>query len=308
MKKKIALFLCAALAVLLGGCRVHVPLGLGGYITGEEYPDAEKYRTGAFSYSADEISAVEVYWRCGEVEIVESDGAELAVRESGSELPEGSAMHFLLDGEVLRTRFCASGAKIQVNEADKHLRLEVPKGISLSVHTTSAPVRADALEQKDILIAAHSGCTRLGAVTAGRVDLSSSSGSIQAESVSAQTLVCSALSGAVGLGEAAAQTIECSTSSGFVRMDGVDADSVGVTTSSGGVELTLADVPEADVSTSSGDVTLTLGEGGAELLYASKSGKMQTELAWERKGDLYVFGAGEGRLTVETASGRLKIR
>ena len=40
MKKKIALFLCAALAVLLGGCRVHVPLGLGGYITGEEYPDA----------------------------------------------------------------------------------------------------------------------------------------------------------------------------------------------------------------------------------------------------------------------------
>ena len=92
MKKKIALFLCAALAVLLGGCRVHVPLGLGGYITGEEYPDAEKYRTGAFSYSADEISAVEVYWRCGEVEIVESDGAELAVRESGSELPEGSAM------------------------------------------------------------------------------------------------------------------------------------------------------------------------------------------------------------------------
>ncbi len=145
MKKKIALFLCAALAVLLGGCRVHVPLGLGGYITGEEYPDAEKYRTGAFSYSADEISAVEVYWRCGEVEIVESDGAELAVRESGSELPEGSAMHFLLDG-------------------------------------------------------------------------------------------------------------------------------------------------------------------GAELLYASKSGKMQTELVWERKGDLYVFGAGEGRLTVETASGRLKIR
>ena len=127
MKKKIALFLCAALAVLLGGCRVHVPLGLGGYITGEEYPNAEKYRTG------------------GEVEIVESDGAELAVRESGSELPEGSAMHFLLDG-------------------------------------------------------------------------------------------------------------------------------------------------------------------GAELLYASKSGKMQTELAWERKGELYVFGAGEGRLTVETASGRLKIR
>ena len=96
----------------------------------------------SFTYLANEIKAVEVYWRSGEVEIIESDNAELSAKESGNELQEDTAMHYFLDDGVLRSRFCASGAKIQVNALDKHLSLEVPKGIDLSVHTTDGEIDA----------------------------------------------------------------------------------------------------------------------------------------------------------------------
>lgn len=80
---KAILLLCALMAALLSGCHIgNVSLGIGDYITGEEYPNAENYQTGTFTYNADEIKAVEVYWRSGEVEITEPDASELHVRES----------------------------------------------------------------------------------------------------------------------------------------------------------------------------------------------------------------------------------
>lgn len=304
----IAVVLLCALAVILSGCRVNISVGTNDTLTGETYPDAEKYQTGAFTYNVADIKAVEVYWRSGEVEITESDNSELHVKESGGELSEDIAMNYLLDDGVLRIRFCESGAKIQVNAADKHLSLEVPKGIDLSVHTTSALVKADDLNQNSILIAALSGSTELGTVTADTIDLSSSSGSICAASLSAQSLKCSASSGAVDIGVISVETLDCSTSSGDVTMDSVVSETANITTSSGSVELTLAAVPSVEIYTSSGTVSLLLARGGAEVLYTTNSGKLLTDRAYDRKGDLYVFDEGAGNITVETSSGNLKIQ
>ena len=300
--------LLCVFAVLLSGCQVHISVGTNDNLTGESYPDAEKYQTGAFAYPANEIKAVEVYWRSGKVEITESDNAELCVKESGSELPNDTAMHYFLDGGVLRIRFCASGAKIQVNAADKHLSLEVPKGIDLSVHMTSALVKADSLDQNNVLIAALSGSTELGTVTADTIDLSSSSGSICAASLSAQSLKCSASSGSVDIGVISVETLDCSTSSGDVTMDSVVSETANITTSSGSVELTLAKVPSTEIHTSSGTVSLLLARGGAEVLYTTNSGKLLTDHEYDRKGDLYVFDEGVSNITVETSSGNLKIQ
>lgn len=304
----IAVVLLCALAVILSGCRVNISVGTNDTLTGETYPDAEKYQTGAFTYNVADIKAVEVYWRSGEVEITESDNSELHVKESGGELSEDIAMNYLLDDGVLRIRFCESGAKIQVNAADKHLSLEVPKGIDLSVHTTSALVKADDLNQNSILIAALSGSTELGTVTADTIDLSSSSGSICAASLSAQSLKCSASSGSVDIGVISVETLDCSTSSGDVTMDSVVSETANITTSSGSVELTLAAVPSVEIYTSSGTVSLLLARGGAEVLYTTNSGKLLTDRAYDRKGDLYVFDEGAGNITVETSSGNLKIQ
>ena len=307
VRNRAVLLLCV-FAVLLSGCQVHISVGTNDTLTGESYPDAEKYQTGAFAYPANEIKAVEVYWRSGEVEITESDNAELCVKESGSELPNDTAMHYFLDGGVLRIRFCASGAKIQVNAADKHLSLEVPKGIDLSVHTTSALTTADTLNQKDVLIAALSGDMELGAVTSDTIDLSSSSGSIRADNISAQLLKCSASSGSVDVGAVSVETLDCSTSSGDITLDSMISEASAVTTSSGNVKLSLINVPSTEIHTSSGDVDLTLAKGGAEVLHAISSGKLLTDRTYGRKGDLYVFDEGVRNITVETSSGNLKVQ
>lgn len=303
-----ALLLCTLMAMGLSGCRVNISLGTSDYLTGEEYPDASKYQAGAFTYRAEEITAVEIYWRSGEVEIIESDSPELSVSESGGNLPENTAMHCFLDGSVLRIRFCASGARIRVNTADKHLHIEIPKGIGLSVHTTSAFVKADTLEQGDILIAALSGSTELGSVTADTVDLSSSSGAIHADSLSTRILKCSASSGSVVLGAVSAGELNCSTSSGSVSMGNVVSEALRITTSSGSVKLTPIETPDAAVCTSSGLVSVVLPRNGAEISYTSVSGRLLTSSAYEQKGDLYVFGSGESRITVETSSGNLEIQ
>ena len=296
------------LAAMLAGCRVNISVGSNSYITGEDYPDARKYKTGAFTYAADEVKAVEVYWRSGEIALIESGASELSVSESGSELPEDTALHYLLDGGVLRIRFCGSGARILVNEADKRLRLEVPKGIDISVHTTSALVKADALEQGNILISAFSGRTELGTVTAENIDLSSSSGAIRAGSVAAQTVKCRSSSGSVGLGSVSAGTLDCGTSSGAVTVGNAAAETIRIATSSGRAELAFSEATSAEIHSSSGKIVLTLAGGGAELSYTSGSGKLFTEHSFTRRGALYVFGSGECRLTVETSSGNLEIR
>lgn len=119
MKKAIILFVCAIAALMVSGCYMeNVSFGMGDHLVGEEYPDAEKYQVGAFTYAADDVNYVNVYWRSGEVKIVESDRPQLSVRESGGELAEDIAMHSLLEDGILGIRFCQSGAEVYVNPAE----------------------------------------------------------------------------------------------------------------------------------------------------------------------------------------------
>lgn len=134
-----AALLCTSVAALLSGCHTGVPAETADHLIGEEYPDAGKYRAGTFTYSADEVKAVEVYWRSGEVDIRESDGASLRVTESG-ELPEESAMHYFLDGDVLRIRFCADGVmsqslKCSTSSGSVELGAELYCGEGESIHS-----------------------------------------------------------------------------------------------------------------------------------------------------------------------------
>ena len=288
-KKLTAILLTFSLAALLSGCRFQTSFGIGSFVSGDSYPNADSYQTGAFTYRADEITAAEIYWRCGEVEIIESDADKLRVFESGGELPEDTAMHYLLEDGTLRIRFCKSGARIRVHENDKRLTVEVPKGIDLSVHTTSAPVKADTLEQNSLLVSAHSGSTRLGTVNAGSVNLSSSSGAIRAESIVTQTL-------------------QCDTSSGSVQIEQLETETADVDSSSGSVKLTLSAVSKLNIHTSSGKTVLHLPADGAEVAYTASSGKLHTAKVFEQKGDLYVFSSGKAKITVDSSSGNLEIQ
>lgn len=298
--------LCIFAAALLSGCR-GLSMGTDDRLTGETYPDSEKYHTGAFAYEADKIKAVEVHWRSGEVEIAESDKAKLSVKESGA-LPEEAALHYLLEDGVLKIRFCASGAKVRVKGSEKRLQLEVPKGIALSVHTTSARVKAETLRQHDILIASFSGSISLGEVTAKSVDLTSSSGAIRGDSVSAGAIKSGTISGSIDFGTVSAEKFDGSASSGFVTVNSLAVKTAEITTAGGRVNIGFAETEAAKIRTVGGNVALMLGQGGAEVLYEHSSGKLKTKRAYEQKGDLVVFGGGACKLIVETTGGNLEIQ
>lgn len=289
--KKIAVLLlvCTLMAVTLSGCYFNEDFGIGNYMTGESYPDAGNYQTGTFSYDTAQVQTVEVYWRSGKIEIVESDEAELKVSESGGELSEDASMHYWVDDGVLRIRFCASEAKIHVKPSDKHLTIEVPKGIVLSIHTTSAPVWVGTLTQNSILISTHSGNIEIDSMDATDIDLSSSSGRISVEDISAESL-------------------RCHTSSGSVHMKNFAADTSYVETGSGNIELGLIAAESMEIYTSSGKTDLQLPECGAEIAYTTSSGNLHCVVEYQCKGDLYVFGNGESKISVDTSSGNLNIK
>lgn len=79
-------------------------------------------------------------------------------------------------------------------------------------------------------------------------------------------------------------------------------------TSSGCVDLVLTAASQMDIRTSSGKTSLRLPEGGAEIAYTASIGKLYTEMTFERKGDLYGFGNGESKITVDSSSGNLEIQ
>lgn len=178
---------------------------------------------------------------------------------------------------------------IRVHPNDKRLTVEVPKGIDLSVHTTSAPVRADELEQNSLLISARSGRTELGTVIANRVDLSSSSGVIRADSLVTQTL-------------------QGSSTSGMIEIDDLEVDTAELETTSGAVNLALSAVSQLDIRTTSGETELCLPEGGAEVSYTATSGRLRTGAPFDQDGELYVFGEDDSRIDVISTSGNLEIQ
>ncbi len=52
----------------------------------------------------------------------------------------------------------------------------------------------------------------------------------------------------------------------------------------------------------------SISSGCAEVLYTTNSGKLLTDRAYDRKGDLYVFDEGASSITVETSNGNFKIQ
>ncbi len=209
----------------------------------------------------------------------------------------------------LKIRFCQSGVKqLIIDSADKHLSLEVPKNIDVSLHTTSADIKANSLEQKSLLVSAHSGNTELGTVTVDSADLSSSSGNVSAKSMAAKTLKCAVTSGSVSFESISANEINCATTSGNVDMYRVSAEKASLATTSGKIDYAPKSVQNTDISSTSGSVDLKVPSNGAELSFASISGKLRTDLSYGRKGDLYVFGNGQSSVSVSTTSGDVTVK
>ena len=146
-------------------------------IFGVAYPDADKYTAGDFSYKAADLSALEINWRFGQIELVESAADTLRVSESG-QLDDEMAVHWMLDNGTLRIQFSGSNGRVNTDDDNKHLTVEIPRGIDIRINTASADVEADTLEQKSIEVKSASGDVDLEKVRAERLEVTTASGDI----------------------------------------------------------------------------------------------------------------------------------
>lgn len=310
MKKYISIMISTAtVLLLLSGCGMST-VQIFNDIKGEPYTNADKYTAGDFTYDSADVDAIELCWRVGKVELVEGDGDTLSVSENGQELDLDTQMYHYLDGRTLRIQFCRSGSNVHVSNSDKHLRLELPKEIDLSIYNTAADIHAETLEQKSVFISSHSGNFDCGTLIADSVDLSSSSGNIQADWITGDSLALATSSGKVEVGNTVLSgPLSCTSVSGNVTLGEINARELAVSTTSANVDVqTVFHCPSMGVTTTSGKLSVALPEDGGRVSFATVSGELKTALPYETVGDLRVFGDGGCEINVVTTSGNLELK
>lgn len=284
--KKIKIWLLTAFilfALSLSGCT------FGGMVTGEIYDNAENYSVGNFSYSAEDVQTVCVHWRTGAVELVQTDGEELRVSESGS-LQENEKLRWFLENGQLNIQFWRSGYSATVKSSDKHLTVEIPQGISVSIVSASASVCAENITLNDFECVCTSGSATIGNLTCESAKLASTSGRIAADGITA------------------VEKIKVGSVSGKIAIGQIDAPSAELNSTSGSMEISVANCRELDIGTVSGTVGIAFGGTGTTITYASTSGRIEIAQEYTRNGEKYVVGDGTCLASVRTTSGNLNIR
>ncbi len=299
MSKKIKftcllLFFAIATASFVGCYKISDSF-FGSHVTGEQYQNAEKYSAGSFTYDAKSVNSVEIHWRTGSVNIIESDDGILNVKEQNkSELSPEAEVHYLIEDGVLMIQFCESGATIDVGPEDKKLTVEIPKEISVSAFVTSGEITAESLNQESINISAFSGDTALGTIQAKDIVLSCSSGGIDVSNIIANTIVCDASSGGIHIAEATADSLRITTSSGSVKTGTISANDVEIQTTSGSSSSENIQAENVKIGSTSGEIHISK-LSSENIDGATTSGNIEIDCMSSEKAD------------IKTTSGSIKI-
>lgn len=199
--------------------------------------------------------------------------------------------------------------------APSTLTLRVPKGASLHVNVVSAPLSIDGIDGGDITVNTVSGKARINARTpslsvnsvsggielaghAGRADLQTVSGDILAP-VLGGTASLQTISGRIQAGAGPAQTLTLSTVSGDVQLSAkMTADgTLRIDSMSGNVQLQLPGNTAGKLHASSFSGDLRSDFGTPQDNGHGPGSKLDANL-----------GDGDGKISVETFSGDLRIR
>ena len=228
-------------------------------------------------------------------------------------------------GDRVRVRGSGNGL-----EAWADLVVEVPANRRTEIYLAVGRAEARGV-RGDLRIDTGSGEVAVTDIT-GALEVDTGSGSVDVQGVRGDVLVdtgsgrvdASALSGDdveldTGSGEVVVRGVEArrlrvDTGSGEIRVTGVRSDDVEVDTGSGAVEVELLqDIESFTVDTGSGSVTVRVPDGlGAEVELDTGSGRIDVGLPMELRTARrdYVrgrVGDGNGRLSVDTGSGSIRI-
>lgn len=194
-----------------------------------------------------------------------------------------------MGGDQVQVRSGGSGL-----EAHADLRVQVPAGISVSVHNAVGAAQATGI-RGDLVLAVNSGPIRASDIT-GNVELDTGSGSIRAQRIRGALEVDTG-SGSVDLTDVEGDHVLVDTGSGGVEGRGIRTRRLEVDTGSGGVELMEVSAPEVTVDTGSGSVEIDLTERVETLEVDTGSGSVTARFR----------GGVDAEIEVDTGSGGIDV-
>ncbi|GGA11051.1 DUF4097 family beta strand repeat-containing protein [Dyella caseinilytica] len=255
----------------------------------------------------------------GEVTITAWDRNEVHV---GGELGSG-AQPLTIDGSEnnLSIKVQAQGHNGWLNwggdnaMSDSTLDVNVPRGASVKVNVVSAPLSVDGIDGGDIAVNSVSGRVRIHAQTPA-LNVVTVSGNV-AFSGHAQRAKLQTVSGDI-LAPSLGQSVDLQTVSGRIQANGGPWQQLSLSTVSGDVQLTggLATGGSMSVDSMSGDVQLQFPASLSSSIHASTfSGDLRSDFGTPTQPEHgpgshleTVAGSGDGKISIETFSGDLRIR
>jgi hypothetical protein len=178
-----------------------------------------------------------------------------------------------LRGGVLRLR--GSCDFVTIGTCEEDYRIEVPRGVTVSVRTSAGETTATGLRGGDLELRSSAGPVTATGIRAGEVVLRSNAGPVKAEGVRARRVEADSRAGGVFVERSVARRVEATSSAGKTQIEllrpplSVDADS-----SAGGVTVWVPDVGYAvDAHTSAGeeDVQVRQRPGSSRKINAESS-------------------------------------
>ncbi|MBC8086838.1 MAG: DUF4097 family beta strand repeat protein [Phycisphaerae bacterium] len=216
-------------------------------------------------------------------------------------------------------------------EAAADIELQIPNGVAVRLHLAYGDVTV-ANVSGDIAIDVSGGDVRTtdtqGTLTidtgsgeatvtnaSGMVSLDSGSGDVIARNISGAGLLIDSGSGNVTLEGCSSTKVSIDTGSGNLRVADMTTRSLAMDTGSGDVILGLRNSPEMiTIESGSGDVTLNLPANfSATLDIDTGSGGITSDFAMQvssksRERMTGRIGTGEGRISIDTGSGSVRLK
>lgn len=240
------------------------------------YENADRYTAVSSGEVEANISKIEIEWICGDVSVKVGTEESISFTEQGYNPDNDSdvesfMMHYLLDGNTLRIKYCRSGASA-VNPPEKSLVVAIPEGVALA-----------------------------------EISISSVSADVDMRGIRVSDLEIETVSGDVGITELAATEAEFESVSGNVIISG-NVTRLELNTVSGNANLDVSCPDRLSAESVSGNIALRLPPAsGFVMEYGTVSGNLNCGFSAEKSGDEYTVGDGSARFEVETVSGDVTV-
>ncbi len=299
------------------------------------YEDSEKYDVGSGEISS-KVTAIEIDWACGEVEISYMDRKSVYFEEiSADGLKESERMRYYLDGTVLKIK-CADKGFLK-DPPSKNLDLRLPNDFvlsSLNINSDSADISVQSGSYKSSIsvvnIKSDSGKvvfsnrtetikhldieTDSGAIStsvaAQNARLKSKSGDITYKCIKANKCEISSLDGNMDLTfNSNVESVEVENKSGNIKLQSGKLKYLEIETSNGDVEYDLrGEIEKCDITSETGDINLMIRLTiGFTIDFDTTKGKFESELPVSSKNGKHIYGDGSCIFNIETNSGDVEV-